>query len=1089
MSATLTLNDLRKAWDTHDPQFVSLLNQLATQTDPQPEQPLRDGAPTFYRWLNYLRSWDFKRLPKEQQGHARVERLKAVEAADTEVKLPERLKSHEIILSLWQSNDPLAREILLDAIATVPLVYGPWRALKRIFKEAEAKHDTEVYGALAARFDAAFAGTNRGSVSGATLAYLARRAWRYLRRVAVQLPATYADVATDFLARYPEGTNLKATWLANHVFFHDKKNYGRSNFQWGYRDTPSPSDLKHRAFADLWKRSPRPLFALLERARADFVREFATAALKADFKQVLRDVEAAWVVRLVEVPSVAVHNFVVWILQNVPKFEQGAFRTLGLHDAVMKLFDSPSATARKYAAEYARTHARDLSVEVLVRLANNSNDVVRKLAQDLIGERDPRKDIGLTAWGQLLESEHGHKFAADVLVKAFGAKDLTAEWFRDRLMTQNSDAFAFVSKLLPKVHPIASLGSTYFVDLIRRAATRDDDSDDLVTFAEECLAKFDLATIPRDDLRFLALFPGSADVLDAWVIQGKLKPQALGVEFWKALAFHPEYEADPWLTDFRAKNGEWAANLQFNETRSTSVLGWLADVRQFGSTELGFDWLMKLVARGETKYHDFATDRMIRSFTPADFATEQSPPVATGGLSPPPTATDLKKATFLFTGKLATMTRDVSEAKVKDANGTVAGSVTKNLAYLVIGDDGSPLYGQGKKGSKQVKAEELNAAGANIQIISETRFLEMLAGQTAAPASADRTLAGCQKLWAMVTAPGPSEAALGEFARKYIRRHHPAICQHETERPVDPGAEIPAIFLTWDRVEPLFRESRKPIRDFAMELAKWEFARWNPPADDLVQMSENPYADVRRFVAKALLAEANSETKTYRIDPAALVPAAAYRFCESADDETRALGMELIRRLPKLRVPEELFRLTESTDRRVRAFVIRALWAAYRDRFLTSGWKPPVPPKPQVGVKAKKAAEKFEAEQGDGVPVRPAAWPAAQPTLAEFLRRVLFELPPGPPEKSKVGEPAEGDEKDKKVVTTKPIPARRAKLDAVETMRDLALDDAAFAKGVLPLLEEFMTSRGVSERAACLVAVTRIKKTLTTENTEATEKT
>jgi hypothetical protein len=37
------------------------------------------------------------------------------------------------------------------------------------------------------------------------------------------------------------------------------------------------------------------------------------------------------------------------------------------------------------------------------------------------------------------------------------------------------------------------------------------------------------------------------------------------------------------------------------------------------------------------------------------------------------------------------------------------------------------------------------------------------------------------------------------------------------------------------------------------------------------------------------------------------------------------------------------------------------------------------------------------------------------------------------------------------------------------------LEDAEFAAGVLPLLEEFMTSRGQSERAACLVAVTRIR--------------
>ena len=57
----------------------------------------------------------------------------------------------------------------------------------------------------------------------------------------------------------------------------------------------------------------------------------------------------------------------------------------------------------------------------------------------------------------------------------------------------------------------------------------------------------------------------------------------------------------------------------------------------------------------------------------------------------------------------------------------------------------------------------------------------------------------------------------------------------------------------------------------------------------------------------------------------------------------------------------------------------------------------------------------------------------------------------------------------------KPLPARKAKLALIETIRDLALEDVAFARGVLPLVEEFMVSRGPSERAACLVAVTRIR--------------
>ncbi len=42
----------------------------------------------------------------------------------------------------------------------------------------------------------------------------------------------------------------------------------------------------------------------------------------------------------------SIDAFVVWILNNVPQFEQAAFRTLGLHAAVLRLFDSPSDEAR-----------------------------------------------------------------------------------------------------------------------------------------------------------------------------------------------------------------------------------------------------------------------------------------------------------------------------------------------------------------------------------------------------------------------------------------------------------------------------------------------------------------------------------------------------------------------------------------------------------------------------------------------------------------------------------------------------------------------------------------------------------------------
>ena len=324
MAAVLTLDDVRKAWDAHDPRLIALIEQLCTQPVPTPDTPIRDGALTFDKFLVQLRNWRYRKKTREEQAHYRVETLKALEAPDAEVPLPDKLKVHEVISTLWESNDALARDYLLRIIAHVPLVHGPWKAVKKIFKESEAKNDTEIFGAIAARLDMAHSGSVRGrEVSGATIAYLVRRAWRYLRRVGLHLPATYPDVACDFLINYTDSTTWRGTWVFNHILFHDTKKYGRANFRFGWRDKENePTNLKHRAYGDTWKRSHRPLFSLLERAKSDAVRDYATAALKTDFRQVLRDTEPAWVVRLVAVPSRAIHDFVVWLLQNVPKFEQ-----------------------------------------------------------------------------------------------------------------------------------------------------------------------------------------------------------------------------------------------------------------------------------------------------------------------------------------------------------------------------------------------------------------------------------------------------------------------------------------------------------------------------------------------------------------------------------------------------------------------------------------------------------------------------------------------------------------------------------------------------------------------------------------------
>ncbi len=80
---------------------------------------------------------------------------------------------------------------------------------------------------------------------------------------------------------------------------------------------------------------------------------------------------------------------------------------------------------------------------------------------------------------------------------------------------------------------------------------------------------------------------------------------------------------------------------------------------------------------------------------------------------------------FVFTGKLRNLQRKQAQKMVIDLSGETPNGVTTELTYLVVGDEGSPLFGEGTKGSKLKKAEKYNEKGATIQIISETRFLEL----------------------------------------------------------------------------------------------------------------------------------------------------------------------------------------------------------------------------------------------------------------------------------------------------------------------------------------------------------------------------
>ncbi len=84
----------------------------------------------------------------------------------------------------------------------------------------------------------------------------------------------------------------------------------------------------------------------------------------------------------------------------------------------------------------------------------------------------------------------------------------------------------------------------------------------------------------------------------------------------------------------------------------------------------------------------------------------------------------LSGKSVVFTGGLTRLDRKSAQKRVRAVGGQTPGDVIKDLDYLVVGDEGSPLLGAATKTGKQQKAEKFIKAGARIQIITEQRFFE-----------------------------------------------------------------------------------------------------------------------------------------------------------------------------------------------------------------------------------------------------------------------------------------------------------------------------------------------------------------------------
>lgn len=1124
---SLSFEQIQHAWQVQDPSLVEKLCLLAQQPDPLPDSPIPDDELTFERFLNKIWRYSFREQPPEVQFAERVAMMATVESDEGTCPLPDRYKIYLVLIALWEDKSTYSRAILKQAIQALPLSYGVWRGLKYIYKVAEYEQDYEVFAPITAKIDLhRFDQSMRDSVSLATKTYMSLRAWRYLRKLGQQMPAGYVEAAVAVLASYSETMTIGQlpqinSWVLNHICFHNSADYGVNRF---HSHAPRKLfDNKGRAFKEAWQRDSKPLISLLATARNEAIRQFATDSLKHDFKIQLRDVSGKTIQYLSagQLHSQARDEMIVWLIEQSPHFEKSKFVALGLHEVVIKLLHSSYPAAYQYAIGYAKSYAQALPLSELMMLAVSDHEPVRSFAISMILSRNPVADIGVSGWGQLLDTSYHHNIAAEQLSKHFTRRDLTAEWFFERLISNQRYSMRFAIRRLPELYSAQELGSDYFIRLAVQldTSTNSDSSDLCMNFALQELKRLDLSLVDVNVWQYLLLHPLAQQTIIDWLDEDILSANKIPMSYWHALAYEPDWHSSneivqiktsPYLTCYsRAYTGtnthfdhadlikQWQKDLSFDEYLADTVRDWLADVRRFAPIELGFDWLMILARSEHSEYREFAIERINKGFLPADFATnqnmssEENSPEDTNAAHTTHTTevtVDLDNQRYLFTGKMQSMSRGDAEKLVKSANGAISSAVNAKLDYLVIGDDGSPLYGAGRKGSKQLKAEALIAEGAPLKIISETAFLQRLTGQARA-ASEDDTMAGAEVLWSM--AVDDPTAPISELAISYLSHHHEQICMALTDRPVDPDAIIPASFFSAERVIPLLKSSQQALRNFGLLLTKYELAKWSPTPTLWLIMAESPYFEVTQLLQQALLAAPSVSNRAYHVPVEQFNETMLNAFIGSKKRLARQLGLALLQRHRQFQNPQSLYVLSQSADREVRYAAVTMLWQQYKARHVSPQWQP-------ASQYDKTNNTSGNTLNNSVVNTEPSDWstnpPADLNQLLMLLRRGLFELPPGRlspsksaersnPQKNEQGRHSKHAQRmdktqaatdQEQTLSPKPIPASQAKLTLIETFRDVGLADEDFAKLIMPFLYTFTHSAGKMERHACLVAVTRL---------------
>ena len=1029
----LSLAGIRRAWsERRDPRLAEYIVKLV-QLDPalsEEEEKAVEGKYSYLQLLDSLRPWTFSRALDQRcnalgvslrPGEMKREQIREVIAgmhrelwtqveANPEV-MTDRLKLGELLLEMWSTSDAFSRDTLLKVMAECPLKYGPWRAMKRIFKESVSRQDWVMFGVIAARLDREGnrlgKGTNRRGpnrpfsvpyahdnrdVSKATVNYLLRRAWRTLRELAKDQPRLYPDVAVQVLKHYQRGDSvweLTNAWLRNHILFHDTKRYRAESFN-HYPRTPY---YGKQAYSELWKQSEGPLLRLLEEAENELVIHFVSEALTTDFKPKLEKLSAAWVGRIAQLNHSDKDGFLHQWFTEMCTHPQAQYEQEGLHEPLLALLWSSNHKMSQYALGYFQAHPSALisllSIDRAMALVRSSRSDLRQLGESLLDPSAGHFTLSFEQWTSLVTEASSFHFGAKHFVKLFSGKDLTYSWYTEMINHELSQVSDWAMKLLndSAFTPTGGDLFDFYWSLLTpsewRPASAKAALDGLAADREEGPL---LAQLSSAQLMALLLHPSGTGRkrLEQWAKQDLVSVSSLGATWLRCVLNRDSWREGAWHSAMLHEGEEWREGLSYSDEVAELCRGWLLNKKYFKSEEIGAWWLLQQGLTSDWSaraYREYLKNTLpLSHFVALNFDDEE---------------------------------RGDQAIEQKPSAQEGLNSLLDRLSSKKAGDDE-------RWALREIFVSRVNA------------FVKM----------------GNPNAQSLPKAIGVSD---GMVSFEIYSR------------------------LAWSLDE---RD-----RVIATRLGECFYRQWTEQTplsfDELLPFFERGFSDIQDHLLRAmsahpLSAEARIDVRLEQFDPNGL-----YSFCFSSKAKVRDLGLSLIGEHPeRFAHPERIALLVESSDRRVCEGVVNLLWTKLRHRAVTAPWAPhaqSISPRSAVAqqqvemVSAQPPSGKRPTEikgrryLGEGTHVEQSLPTESLTWVSDFLSRTLFRLSPTHPTKDNLGR------------LTSATPSWRNKVNLIKAIRDLAVKDMDFAALVKPILEEFMSTRGQSERAACLVALTRMR--------------